>query len=179
MGIVLKWNFKNLFADIPRLVLTLLSVAGAFAMLTATGVTMESHMLALASINNGLSRFTVLFLQMLFYESCRITLRAVLFSAVLLLPAAWLGGLELKGVLIYENKKMTGFEWITNGDDNTVLNNIWITVKDLAVALKPYLWVVVLAVLFLFFGFVAAELLVQRRFEKEELIAVLKDDLNE
>ena len=115
---------------------------------------------------------------MLFYESCRITLRAVLFSAVLLLPAAWFGGLELKGVLIYENKKMTGFEWITNGDDNTVLNNIWITVKDLAVALKPYLWVVVLAVLLLFFGFVAAELLVQRRFEKDELITVLKDDLN-
>lgn len=115
---------------------------------------------------------------MLFYESCRITLRAVLFSAVLLLPAAWFGGLKLDGVLIYENRKMAGVEWITDGADNTVLNNIWITVKDLAVALKPYLWVVILAVLFLFFGFVAAELLVQRRFEKDELITVLKDDLN-
>ena len=54
MGIVLKWNFKNLFADIPRLVLTLLSIASTFALLCGTGLALSSFVETTGTINEGL-----------------------------------------------------------------------------------------------------------------------------
>ena len=61
MGIVLKWNFKSQFANIPRLVLTLLSIAGVFAILIAMGLSLESQIIALGSLHgdNSLSNFVI------------------------------------------------------------------------------------------------------------------------
>ncbi|MBQ6119091.1 MAG: ABC transporter permease [Clostridia bacterium] len=61
MSIVLKWNFRTLFSDVPRFILTILSIAGAFAMVTAMGLTVESHMVAIGSMNadDSLPRFVL------------------------------------------------------------------------------------------------------------------------
>ncbi len=63
MSIVLKWNFRTLLSDVPRFILTILSIAGAFAMLTAMGLALESHMLAIGSLNEGIPKTVVALLQ--------------------------------------------------------------------------------------------------------------------
>ncbi len=45
MGIVLKWNFKTLFSDIPRLILTICSIAVTTALLTSMSVTVGCFVL--------------------------------------------------------------------------------------------------------------------------------------
>lgn len=74
MGIVLKWNFKNLLADIPRLVLTLCSIAAAFTMLTAMGLSLESHMLAIGSLNEGIPKMVSAVLQPIVQTAFALTL---------------------------------------------------------------------------------------------------------
>ena len=54
MNIVLKWNFRTLFSDVPRLILTICSIAVTFALLTSMGVTLGSFVLATDSPGNSL-----------------------------------------------------------------------------------------------------------------------------
>ena len=63
MNIVVKWNFKTLFSDIPRLILTVLSIAGTFALISNAGICIESQMLAIGSLNEGLPNLTLQFIQ--------------------------------------------------------------------------------------------------------------------
>ena len=63
MNIVLKWIFKTLFSDLPRLVLTVCSIAAAFTMLTAMGLSLGSHMLDIGSLNEGVPKIVVQVLQ--------------------------------------------------------------------------------------------------------------------
>lgn len=77
MGIVLKWNFKNLFADTPRLVLTILSIAVTFALLTGTGVTLGSFALATASINEGVPQLLETMLAAILQAVFAVTLYAM------------------------------------------------------------------------------------------------------
>ena len=116
---------------------------------------------------------------MMLYESFRIAALSVVSSVLLLVPTAWFGALKLIGILTYENLTITGFESVESGYGVNPFSNVLEAIKALLIALKPNLWLVIFALLFLFFGFVAAELLVHRRFEKEDLIEVLKDDLFE
>ncbi|MBQ6066790.1 MAG: FtsX-like permease family protein [Clostridia bacterium] len=54
MNIVLKWNFRTLFSDVPRLILTICSIAVTFTLLTSMGVTLGSFVLATDSPGNSL-----------------------------------------------------------------------------------------------------------------------------
>ena len=54
MNIVLKWNFRTLFSDVPRLILTVCSIAVTFTLLTSMGVTLGSFVLATDSPGNSL-----------------------------------------------------------------------------------------------------------------------------
>ena len=62
MSIVLKWNFRTLFSDVPRLVLTLLSIASTYAMLTGAGLAMGSFISFTGSLNEGLPKYLALVL---------------------------------------------------------------------------------------------------------------------
>ena len=57
MGIVLKWNFKTLFSDIPRLLLSLLSIASTYALLTGLGLALTSFAIYTGTINEGLPHY--------------------------------------------------------------------------------------------------------------------------
>lgn len=57
MEIVLKWNFKNLFADIPRLVLTLVNNVGTVAVLIGTCLSLEAFTEGLGSLNEGIPHY--------------------------------------------------------------------------------------------------------------------------
>ena len=59
MNILLKWNFRTLRANLPRLCLTLLSIAGSFAVLTAMGLMIDSHMENTGAMNGGLPQFVL------------------------------------------------------------------------------------------------------------------------
>ena len=59
MNIVLKWNFKTLLADVPRLLLTLLNIAAAGAMFTGMGLMLDSFAAATGSINHGIMYYVV------------------------------------------------------------------------------------------------------------------------
>ena len=59
MNIVLKWNFKTLLADGPRLLLTLLNIAAAGAMFTGMGLMLDSFVAESGSINHGLMYYAV------------------------------------------------------------------------------------------------------------------------
>ena len=54
MSIVLKWNFRTLFSDVPRLILTICSIAVTFTLLTSMGVTLGSFVLATDAPGNSL-----------------------------------------------------------------------------------------------------------------------------
>ena len=59
MYIVLKWNFKTLLADVPRLLLTLLNIVAAGAMFTGMGLMLDSFVAATGSPNKGLLNYVV------------------------------------------------------------------------------------------------------------------------
>jgi len=62
MGIVLKWNFKNLLADIPRLILTLLSIASTFAILVGAILSLECFAAGIGGLNEGLPHYIAVIL---------------------------------------------------------------------------------------------------------------------
>ena len=82
MNIVLKWIYKTLFSDLPRLVLTVVSIAVTFALLTGTGITLGSFARATDSLNEGIPRLLETILAAMLQVVFAITLYA-LFSVSL------------------------------------------------------------------------------------------------
>lgn len=116
---------------------------------------------------------------MIMYESTRFTVRVTLlgFAAAFLLAgffAISAGKAYIGEGLQTHIEDSYRFPFSLQGALGDYLN----IVSNVFIVLRPYLWFALLVVLFVFFSFIGTELLVQRRFEKEELIAVLKDDLN-
>ena len=118
---------------------------------------------------------------MILYESFRFTLQTVVGGAVVLILLTWLLINSASDAYMYDNLSST-IEWRTDGweyGNHAVFRQLWTTAVNLAATLKPYWMLLLLAVLFLFFGYLLTEYLANKRFEKDELIAILKDDMYE
>ena len=117
-------------------------------------------------------------LGMTLYESFRLTAGAVLCGAVSMILAAKFIYPVLDVGLAYENLTVTNLDYIQDSN-YTIFDELLMVAKDLWLTIRPCWPLIVFAVLFLFFGFVIAERLIDRQFEKDELVIVLKDDMHE
>ena len=59
MNIVLKWNFKTLISDLPRLLLTICGIAVTYAIIVGMGLSLASSVAATGSMNEGLANYAV------------------------------------------------------------------------------------------------------------------------
>lgn len=117
-------------------------------------------------------------LGMTLYESFRLTAAAVLWSV----PALVLSARFLYPYLINNGSADNMIARIFDDEKDVTDAGLWegiaLVTKYIWQLISPYWPLIVFAVSFLFFGFVLAEHLIDRQFEKDELVLILKDDIH-
>ena len=117
-------------------------------------------------------------LGMTLYESFRLTAGSVLCGLISIIVAAkFIYPIFNHYFIVGEEYRITNQEYLSG--DYTVIDELLMVAKDLWLAIKPHWYLIVLAILFVFLGFALTERLVDKRFERDELVAVLKDDMHE
>ena len=118
-------------------------------------------------------------LGMLLYESICFTVRVFIAGVVTLVVIARLllepANTVYNSESLHLNLRFVGEDMATKG----MIGQLWITAENIWYILSPYWGMVVFAFLFIFFGFIFTELIVNKKFEKEDLVLTLKDDMHE
>ena len=117
-------------------------------------------------------------LGMTLYESFRLTVGSALCGAASLVIITKAIYPHLYKSYYSDGLSPSNVDFITTAVD-TLLDELLVVAKDLWQAISSQWYLVVIALLFLFFGFVLTDHLIEKRFEKDELVAILKDDMHE
>ncbi|MBQ6019779.1 MAG: ABC transporter permease [Clostridia bacterium] len=117
-------------------------------------------------------------LGMSLYESFRFTLRTVGCGAAALVVLAMV--LSESASTAYTGELLAStVDWNVSGwyKEHAFFERLWDTAQNLAVTLKPYWYLVLFTVGFLFFGYLITETIVNKKMDKDELVPILKDDI--